>query len=184
MRAAQNLFVDAAAYVAGAWPKAAPRPGTMAMPGPGGTGKPPKTGIDRAWIQKNPLIVWFVAVIGVLVLSALVIAVSLFVLAKVKFGIIAVVAIWAILIGWFFLFLAPAKLVTAAFGALFGSGTHAVVTGEGMINQLKKLSGTVIEALGVISPQVVAAEQGFITAMVWLFLGLVCLLCLPAFFRD
>lgn len=181
MRLAQDLFFEAAALFVRARPNDVPA-NTMAMPAPGQ--QPPKPVTTANSLRAHPFVLWFAAVIAAIVVSLILILGALYMLGNVKLGIGGAVFVWAILIGWFFLFIAPAKLVTAAFGAIFGSGTQAAITGEGIVGQLKKLSSIVVEALGLISPQAVVAEQGFIIAMVWLFLGLVCVLCLPAFFKD
>ena len=85
----------------------------------------------------------------------------------------------------FFAFFVKAKVVSAVFGALLGSGTHNIFTGSGFVTAIQGYVEKAAKVLPFLQTGSLGTDPGeFIGWMVWLFFGLITLFCLPALFRD
>jgi hypothetical protein len=116
--------------------------------------------------------------------SAAAVIVSWFLVSSMKPGVTIATFLWAVLFGWLFTFTLPTKVVTAAVGALFGGGTQTADTGDGFITTIQGYTETALKVAGLVSVEGLADQKGFISAMVWLFFGLIVVICVPAFFRN
>jgi hypothetical protein len=188
MQSARALFLETAANVVAALPQRQDdgHRRRIGLPAPGQDHQQQqalKEATEQA-ISNRLILAWFIAVIVIFVLSIVLIFTSWFLLSNMKVGIAVSTFLWAVLFGWLFTFVLPAKVVSATFGALFGSGAQDAVTGEGIISAIQGHTGTALKAIGTLSVDALNNEQGFIAAMVWMFFGVIALLCLPSFFRD
>ena len=127
---------------------------------------------------------WFGLAVATIVVSVICLWLSQFALGSPKAGFAAATFLWAILTGWFFTFIAPAKVVSTLFGALVGTGGHQLATGTGLVTGMERLASEATNALAAFLPALVTLDRDFIGAMVWLHLGIIFVLCMPALFRD
>jgi hypothetical protein len=135
-------------------------------------------------VKRNVAKIWFIAVLANIALSALLIALCWY-LGVVQIGIGLATFLWAVLFGWLFTFYISAKIVSAVFGALLGSGTHNIVTGTGFATGTERVAEGLARLLKLLPPGALGAnQQEFISWMVWLFFGLITPFCLPALFKE
>jgi hypothetical protein len=150
------------------------RAGVPILMGPGGGkgGRP------------NLVKMWFMLAVGVVVASIVLVFLSQVIFGNAKVGVFVATVLLAVLGGWFLTFIAPAKVVSAVWGALVGSGAEHATTGGGFIGQAQEIVGKATSTLGTILPPLIEIDQDYMSAMVWVFLAVIFLLCLPAFFKN
>jgi hypothetical protein len=184
MKFARDLFLGLAANAATSLRLVGPPRGpNLSMPAPGGENDPKAEA--REVIERSLAKTWFVTALCTIVVSGILLVLSWLLLRSLSLGIVGATFLWAVLFGWFFTFFVQAKIVSAVFGALLGSGTHNLVTGSGFVTAIQ---GHVEKATKVL-PFLPAGSLGtnpeeFIGWMVWMFFGLITLFCLPALFRE
>jgi hypothetical protein len=88
----------------------------------------------------------------------------------------AFAVIWGIFFGVTFLFLMPGKILTTIFGALVGSGGSDLAGAAGVITESNKQLRELYFA-------VTGTYDGFSSSAIWLFVFVIAVLCLPAFFE-
>jgi hypothetical protein len=155
------------------------------MPAPGGSNKKAQDQHAKDVVERNIAKTWFLTTLATIVVSAILIGLSWFMLRDLRLGVAGSTFLWAVLFGWFFTFFVKAKVVSAVFGALLGSGTHNIVTGTGFVTATQNYAERVTKALDLLPAGGLGASQGeFIGWMVWIFFALITLFCLPALFRD
>jgi hypothetical protein len=186
MKFARDLFLDFAGSAASSLRLVAPPRGpTISMPAPGGKDKHAKDTHAKEVIERNIAKTWFLTTLATIVVSAILIVLSWFVLKGLRPGVAGSTFLWAVLFGWFFTFFVQAKVVSAVFGALLGSGTHNIVTGTGFVTATQNYAERATKALELLPAGSLGAKPGeFIGWMVWMFFALITLFCLPALFRD
>lgn len=91
--------------------------------------------------------------------------------------IFAFAVIWGIFFGVTFLFLMPAKMVAAIFGALLGSAGSDLVAAAGAITASNKQFEEIFAAI-------TGNLEGFSPFAVWIFVFIVAVFCLKAFFEQ
>jgi hypothetical protein len=184
MRFARDLFIDAAANVATSLRLVTPPPGSsLSLQAPKDRERAHQQ-TAKTTVENNVGKIWFVAVLCNIVLSAALVALFWY-FGVARIGVGLATFLWASLFGWLFTFYVSAKIVSAVFGALLGSGTHNIVTGSGFATGTQHIAEGVAQHLNLLAPGAVgASEQDFIHWMVWLFFGLLTLFCLPALFRE
>ncbi len=82
------------------------------------------------------------------------------------------------------LFMFPSKLVVTTFGSLLGVSASDLGTGSGLVNKLATAVTAMAQNITALVHGSNGSPDSFIGAMVWLFVGLLLLICLPAFFRE
>lgn len=189
MKFARDLFVEFAASAATSLGLVGPPRGPgLSMNAPGGNKKDPKAEAKeeaKEAVESNLGRTWFLTTLCTIIVSGILLGLSWFVLGSLVLGVAGTTFLWAVLFGWFFTFFVKAKIVSAVFGALLGSGTHNIVTGSGFVTAIQ---GHIEKATKVLPflPQgsLGANPEEFVGWMVWMFFGLITLFCLPALFRD
>jgi hypothetical protein len=182
MKFARDLFVEFAANAATSLRFIGPSQGpSLSMPAPGGKKSPQA----KQAIERNIAKTWFLTTLCTIIVSGILLGLSWFVLNGFRPGVVGATFLWAVLFGWFFTFFVQAKVVSAVFGALLGSGTHNLVTGSGFVTATQGY----IEKATKVLPFLPIGSLGtnpeeFIGWMVWLFFVLITLFCFPALFRD
>jgi len=181
MQFARDAFIDLAAKVGTSLRLIGPpHESKLSMPAPGSQKQHAKQAVEQ-----NIAKVWFLTVVVNLVVSVVLILATNYLLANVRVGIAVATIQWAVVFGWFFAFFVPAKIVSAVFGALLGSGTHNLITGSGFVTATQGFAEKAGQYLKFLPAGTLGTnEQEFISWMVWLFLALLTLFCLPALFRE
>lgn len=140
--------------------------------------------------ENRPLVrrvAWMIGVVVLLVLSAVAIWGGHAVIHSYKPGIVAAVVLWAVFLGTTASLVLPNKVVVATFGGLVGVSASEVVTAAGLISVMRKQVTALaaeLGAIGIPGGPAGATPDPFISWMIWLFVGIVGLLCLPAFFEK
>jgi hypothetical protein len=132
-------------------------------------------------------VIWVTCVIILLAVSAALIWGLGWALDSYQPGIAVTVILWSLFLGTTASLLLPSKVIVATFGGLVGISLSEVGTAAGLVSILRKQITALAIELGAIanpSGQVPATPIPFITWMIWLFVGITALLCLPAFFEK
>jgi hypothetical protein len=129
--------------------------------------------------------VWLVVVLLALAASLLALMVSKPLFHSFRPSIAFLVFIWAVIFGGTALMALLSKLIITIFGALLGVSLSEISTGfDGLLEKtaagVAKISHHLVEIAGPVSN----GNNDFITWMVWMFVVIVALLCLPAFFLE
>jgi hypothetical protein len=189
MKFARDLFVEFAASAATSLRLVGPprRPG-LSMNAPGGNKKDPKAEAKeeaKEAVERNLVGTWFLAVLATIIVSAISLGLSWWLKGSLAPGVAVATFLWAVLFGWLFTFLVKAKIVSAIFGALLGSGTHNIVTGSGFVTAIQAHIEKADQVLPFLPQGSLGANpEQFVGWMVWMFFGLITLFCLPALFSD
>ena len=144
---------------------------------------PPKPNETEHWSLSRA---WFTLVIVATLLTSIALCISHFLLGGTRSGLICSVVVWGLMTGGFVIFFAPAKLVTAVVGAIVGASTLSASSGfSGIVSIVDGIAQAMTVALSRLEPVGLSGvEQPFVAALVWIYCGIVLLLCLPAFFAD
>lgn len=135
--------------------------------------------------QKLLKIVWVVAVLFVLVLSGIALGLSIQLAGTLKPGVIVTVVLWAALLGGSALAFLSHRVLTAVFGGVVGvSLSEASTSAAGLFVKVNTAIVDLAQQIGRIPSPTVGASSDFISWMIWLFMGIFGLLCLPAFFTE
>jgi len=129
-------------------------------------------------------IVWISCVVIFLAISSAAIFGGAAIWVSYKPGIVISVVIWSLFLGTTASLLLPSKMIIATFGGLIGVTLSEVSTGAGLISVVRKqVVEIAIELGGIIAPGAAlpTTPDPFITWMIWLFVAITALLCLPAF---
>ena len=132
----------------------------------------------------NLVKIWFILAVVVVISCVVLVFLSQAIFGNAKVGVFLGTVLLAVLGGWFVVFIASAKVVSALFGALVGGSADHVTSGTGFLARLQEFAAKATSALGTILPPLITLDQDFISTMVWVFLSIIVLLCLPAFFKD
>jgi hypothetical protein len=100
-------------------------------------------------------------------------------------GIGVTVVVWALFLGATASLMLSSKVIVATFGGLAGISLSEIGTGAGLISLLRNQIIAMAKEIAVtIDPGAPPPQtpDPFIYWMIWLFVGIVALLCLPAFF--
>ena len=132
-------------------------------------------------------VVWVASVVILLGLSAAAIFVSNVIWAFYKPGITVTVVLWSLFLGTTASLVLPSKVIVATFGGLIGVTLSEVGTAAGLISTLRQqITEIAIEFGAIASPgsDPSATPNPYFAWMIWLFVGIMALLCLPAFFEK
>jgi hypothetical protein len=126
------------------------------------------------------LIIWVIMILILLLLTTISFYVSHWTINSYVPGIVVSTVLWAIFFGIVILFFFPSKLVITVFGSLLGISTSQLSSGASLLADCDKALINIAQQLGTIT----GTQLPIIHSLVWLFLVLVMIICLPAFFRD
>jgi hypothetical protein len=131
------------------------------------------------------LIVWVIMVALLLIITAiLVLIVFPLTSTNPKPGIFISAILWAFFFGVAMLFFLPSKLVTSVFGGLFGISICETTTASGLITSANQSITGIANAISPVLANTGAGSTIFIGHVIWSFLVVMAVLCLPAFFRK
>jgi hypothetical protein len=102
-----------------------------------------------------------------------------------KPGIVTSVVLWSLFLGITAVVSLPSKAIIATFGALLGVSVSEIATAAGLLSVVRKQAIAIaIQLGGIVDPSAPLADHPdpFITWMIWLFVAITAILCLPAFF--
>ena len=129
--------------------------------------------------------VWLIAVFLTLLASGISLILSYWIAKSLKPGIVLIVFVWAVLLGCTALVSLSSKVLTALFGALVGVSLSEVSTGfSGLLEKATQGIALVSAHISRIAGPTSSGYSDFIGWMVWMFVVVVALFCLPAFFAD
>jgi hypothetical protein len=127
-------------------------------------------------------VLWIITIIILLVVTLGIAFLSKWMLSDYRPGILIADLLWALFFGaCILLFLAP-KVVTAVFGSFLGTSLSEVGTASGLLTKANESISSLARELQIITNQNNA--DPFIAQVIWLFVAVVTLLCLPSFFRK
>ncbi|SRR5229473_1775482 len=133
---------------------------------------------------RDPRGLWLLVVLGAVFLSSFAVLLSKILVADMRPGIAVATVAWAFVVGGAVLFMFPSKLVVTTFGSLLGVSASDLGTGSGLVNKLATAVTAMAQNITALVHGSNGSPDSFIGAMVWLFVGLLLLICLPAFFRE
>jgi hypothetical protein len=132
-------------------------------------------------------VIWIICVIAYLTMSAL----SLFVLRLITGsyapGIVVTVVLGSLFLGITASLFLPSKIIVATFGGLIGVSSSEFGTAAGLISVMRReAEGLAKQISAIFAPgqPLPTTADGFINQMIWLFIVITALLCLPAFFEK
>ena len=122
---------------------------------------------------------WFILVCISLIVTLLVVFGIHAIFDSYQVGVVISTVIWAAIMGWALLTIFSPKLVATLFGGLLGSGASQVSVDNGLMTLAQNVLGSFAGQLADIfeTPE---ASAGFLQSIVWLFVVLVTLFCVPA----
>lgn len=129
-------------------------------------------------------VLWVMCVLALLVVSATAIFGLHWLFGSYKPGIAVSIVLLAMLLGITALFVLPPKTIVAVFGGFVGVALSEIGNAAGLISVLRKQVTALALELGAIARpagEVPEYADPFISGMVWTFILIVGLLCLPAF---
>jgi len=134
-------------------------------------------------LSKALAILWIISIVALLIITAILLFSSKLVFSKYEPGIIVADFFWAVFFGaCILIFLAP-KVITAVFGSFLGTSLSEVGTASGLVTKANEAITKIAKEVGTtIGSQ--NSTDPFIALAIWLFVLVVSLLCLPAFFRQ
>ena len=140
---------------------------------------------DKERRRKLLRCVWLIAVLLAIAATVAAFLLSRPLLHSLKPAIVFAVFMWAVIFGGTALLTLSSKLIITIFGALIGVSLSEVSTGfEGLLEKTAAGVASVSHRLSIIAGPVSNGNADFITWMVWMFVVIVALLCLPAFFTE
>jgi len=132
-------------------------------------------------------LVWVTCVVILLGISAGAIYGLGAAIGSYKPGVIVTVVVWSLFLGTTASLVLPSKVIVATFGGLVGVSLSEVSTAAGLISAIRKqVTAAAIELGAIASPGGPPPQtpDPFIAWMIWLFIVIIGLLCLPAFFEK
>ncbi|MGO9570906.1 MAG: hypothetical protein ACLP5H_25545 [Desulfomonilaceae bacterium] len=132
-------------------------------------------------------VVWVTCIVMLLAISAASIYGLGWMIGSYQPGIALSVILWSLFLGTTASLLLPSKAIVATFGGLVGVSLSEVGTAAGLVSVLRKqITALAIELGNIANPGGPGpmTPDPFVTWMIWLFIGIAALLCLPAFFEK
>jgi hypothetical protein len=140
--------------------------------------------VDASNRRNALLTVWAAFVVLSIAFTALAVWLSGRFFHNAHFGVSISVIWWALFTGLAILFLLPAKAVTALFGGLIGISASETLSGNGLITRANDAIRSIAVSLKDFLADAGDYDDHFIRLMVKLFLVIVLVICLPAFFSG
>ncbi len=147
--------------------------------------------IIRDYIARNRrlarALVWALCIVILLLLTTAFLFGLHAVFSSYKPGIVVSVVLWSLFLGITASAVLPSKVIITTFGALLGISATEIITTAGLISIIRKqVTAIAIELGAIVNPAGPVPEHpdAFISWMVWLFIGIIGVLCLPAFFES
>jgi hypothetical protein len=128
------------------------------------------------------LATWGLSVLLFLLVSVLVLSVAHMVAAE-KWGVGITVLLAALWLGGTALMFLPSKAIVTLFGAFLGMSLGEVGSAHGLLSLVSQQITSISKEVGVILATT-SNPDPFITGMLWMFVGVFLIMCLPAFFTD
>ena len=131
-------------------------------------------------------VAWMIGVLVSLLLSSIAIWGGNALVHSYKPGVVVAVVLWAVFLGMTASLVLPNKVVVATFGGLVGVSASEAATASGLISVMRRQVTALASELGAIGDPGSGGTtpEPFISWMIWLFVVIVGLLCLPAFFEK
>jgi len=142
--------------------------------------------LKEAKKKENRSFLWRFIWIGVVVFSLMLTAISLLschlIFGTWLPGIFIATILWAAVFGIGILFFLPSRFVTATFGSLLAISANQICSGAGLISEADKALTDIAVQIGIIAG--VEATDPTIHLLLWVFVTVLTLICLPAFFSE
>ena len=132
------------------------------------------------------LIVWGIMVALLLIITAILVFIIFPITsANPKPGVLIAAILWGFFFGICVLFFLPPKLVTTVFGGLFGVSVSEATTATGLITSTNQAITSIATQINIVLTNSSTGEPSpFIGQVIWVFVIVMALVCLPAFFRK
>lgn len=130
------------------------------------------------------LMLWVILVFLLTSMTAIGMLVSHWMFRNYRFGIILSVVLWAFTFGIAVLFFLSAKTVTTVFGGLLGVSVDSATSGAGLLDKANQMVLSVSQQLATSFGINTVRNGGLVRDSVWLFVIILMVTCLPAFFSD
>lgn len=144
--------------------------------------QPPALSPERKSLYKA--IGWIMGIAVGLILTVLLFPASSWLFGSLKPGIFVSTAIWALIIGFGVLYFASAKIVSVLFGAILGVSADEVAGANAILSKLASVVNELVKQIGGLGPPGDLTADPFVTQVVWVFVIILLVSCLPAFFKD
>ena len=128
------------------------------------------------------LLLWIFSVMAMLAFTLLALTLSVNVLHSYHSGVLVTVVAWALFFGAFVLFFLPAKLVTTFLGSLAGISVSQIPSGRGLLSKINDFVQSLVSQLLILVGGNDHLDGRFARICIWVFVGIVMVMCLPAFF--
>jgi len=133
---------------------------------------------------KALLVLWVLAIFLLLVVTAI----SIYGLYRFTFsykpGVVVSTILWAFFFGACALFFLPSRLITTLFGSILGISVNEVGTASGLLTKANETITGIANQMNVIVNGQDHSTDPFISWMIWIFVIILALICLPAFFSK
>ena len=139
---------------------------------------------DIALRRRLLKIMWSGFIVGMIIITIICVLVSQACTSSYRIGTFTATVIWAIFLGVTALLFLQRTMITTIFGFMIGSGVSEASSGAGIITSVNK---SVIKISSQISTAVVdnpTDHETFVAGLVWTFIIIFTLLCLPALFAG
>lgn len=126
---------------------------------------------------------WIVIMILGICVTAICLLLSNWFFHSFRPGIVVVVLLWAIIFGATAIVFLSARMLTAVFVGVIGVSISEVGSGvSGLIDKAAQSIAQIATKINIAAGS--GSDKEFIGHMVWLFIGVIALFCLPAFFGE
>ena len=142
-------------------------------------------GISNEERSRIVRIFWIVAIVLLLILSTVFLFGSEILVSSYKPGIFLSTVTWAVFFGSSALLYLPQNTIVAFFGGILGVSLSEVSSGAGLISIANSAVADIAAQIGpILSGVGVGEADSFISLLVWVFVIVIGILCLPAFFYE
>ncbi len=126
------------------------------------------------------LLIWVAMVLLLLLLTGLSVVGSIWFLGTYKPGIVLSVIFWALFFGVVILFFLPPKLIITMFGSFLGITASELGSGASLISRADNAITDMAQEINLVT----TADAAFVHVLLWVFVMILTIICLPAFFRN
>ena len=134
--------------------------------------------------QKALFALWVISVLFLLIVTSSLIFIVFYFASSNKPGIFLSAIVWSFFFGICVLFFLPSKAVTTLFGSLLGISVNEASTATGLLTKSNEAITNLANQIGIIIKGQGQTTDPFIGWVIWIFILILALICLPAFFRD
>jgi hypothetical protein len=137
---------------------------------------------------KNRTTLWLILWLVLLLILTIITAALVFGLSALtssyRPGIAGSTALWAFSLAACALFFLPPKIITTMFGSLLGISVNEIGTASGLITKANEVITSLATQIGGVISGRDHPTDPFVGWMLWIFVIIFSLVCLPAFFRE